>query len=108
MALDVVRAATRAPEVSAAVLEQIKRKVQRVSPEAASLMIEFEQNSSEQNARRMTELLARMAAVAALADIDAEFGQAYARTRMGNSHWSIWGAHALGHLEERLLQFVLP
>jgi putative acyl-CoA dehydrogenase len=108
MALDVVRAATRAPDASATILEQIKRKVERVSPDIAAVMRSLQHHPAEQNARRTTEILARMAAVAALTDIDAEFGQAYARTRLGSPQYSIWGAHALGHMEERLLQFVLP
>jgi putative acyl-CoA dehydrogenase len=108
MALDVVRAAARAPETSAAIFAQLKQKAEQVCPGIAAVMHSLQPQPTEQDARRTTEVLARVAAVAALADIDAEFGQAYATTRLVSPNYSIWGAHALGHLEERLLQFGLP
>jgi putative acyl-CoA dehydrogenase len=109
MALDVLRAAARAPEASSAVIEQLKRKVAQLDSHLTNGLIgEVQIDNVEQRARRTTERLARVGALAALVDIAPDFARTYATSRLSGQVHTIWGASELGKLEDRLLDFALP
>jgi putative acyl-CoA dehydrogenase len=108
MALDVLRAASRAPDTTNAVLDQLTQTEAFTGLSVIeTLKTQLLQDKNEQTARRITERLARAGAVAALAEFASDFAQAYAQSRFSDAH-SLWGASKLGDLEARLLDLTLP
>jgi putative acyl-CoA dehydrogenase len=109
MALDVLRAASRMPDKGGAVFEYLKQKMEVVGRVATNaLSIDLTVDGAERDARRTTERLARAGAVAALAEFAPDFATAYAAAHRANQNHGIWGVHALGDLENKLLGLALP
>ncbi|HUZ66493.1 MAG TPA: acyl-CoA dehydrogenase family protein [Beijerinckiaceae bacterium] len=103
MALDVLRAAARAPQAAAQVVADFQE------PNAtAGLSDELGEARSEGRARRTTERLARAAALAALRETQPALADAYRATRCASGPRSGWGATDLGATENVLIERILP
>jgi putative acyl-CoA dehydrogenase len=111
MALDILRAAGREPEVAAAVLEGLMGEADGLpgaSGAARDILMALHSPEAESKARFAAERLATLAAAAALArSAPPEIGEAYARTRLAGPRHMI-GANELGQADESLLGRVLP
>jgi putative acyl-CoA dehydrogenase len=108
MALDVLRAASRAPDTTNAVLDQLTQtEAFAGTPVVETIRTQLLQNKDEPTARRITEQLARAGAAAALAEFAPDFAHAYAQSRFTDAHF-LWGASKLGTLQDRLLDLTLP
>jgi putative acyl-CoA dehydrogenase len=106
MALDVLRAAARAP---ATVRETIARLSGECGLEAEALLLEDDLTvGGERLARRACERLARVAAAAALSQTQPELAEAYIATRLRGEAHSQYGAGDLGAAEKRLIERILP
>ncbi len=99
MALDVLRAARRAPNVAEALIADLT-KTCGLAPEA--LGIEADLRGEERLARRACERLARLAAAAAMMQGQPALASAYAASRLGNAPAAQFGARDLGNTEDLL------
>jgi putative acyl-CoA dehydrogenase len=108
MALDVLRAAGRDRAAAASVIESMAAAAGATGTElAGKIKTDLLGNEAEFHARRITERLARLAALAALAESGSAFVDVYADTRLAQAAGT-FGAHDLGAAVEPLLRRVLP
>lgn len=110
MALDVLRAAGRHPEAAADTLSRLVRTAEgafTVGPLAQMLERALTSGDAERRARFLCEGLAKIAAVAALAEAGSPFAALYAETRLGSRHFAQYGAADLGGTETSLLDRAL-
>jgi len=100
MALDVLRAAARAPEAAGALVDRLARRcgLADAAPEIAADM-----RGGERLARRACERLARLAATAALVDAQPTLASAYAASRLGGGATAQLGARDLEKVEDLLI-----
>jgi putative acyl-CoA dehydrogenase len=107
IALDILRAENREPEVAASVLERLMADVAslpRASEAARDIVLALQSTDAEAKARFVTERLFALAATAALArSAPAQITQAYAHTRLANPSRMI-GANDLGDAVNPLLE----
>ena len=103
MALDVLRAATRAPAEAVQVIEGLEA----LAGAKPGLAAAFRDKNVERHARTVTERLARVAAAAALREAHDTFAYAYAATRIEGPPHTTFGACDLTDVEEQLLARVL-
>jgi putative acyl-CoA dehydrogenase len=106
MALDVLRAVSRAPDAAAAVIAKLGETAgldpKRIGLDVAPGALQ------ERNARRFCERLGRLAAAAALAEGKAGLNEAYAAARLSGEAQSQYGAADLAGAEDRLIERILP
>jgi putative acyl-CoA dehydrogenase len=104
MALDVLRAASRAPDDTTRLLEHLSEEAHAPG---ANIAAGLASNDAEGRARETTEGLARLGALAALREVDGDFADAYASTRLDGSARATYGARDLRAVEEKLLSRAL-
>jgi putative acyl-CoA dehydrogenase len=102
MALDVLRAAARAPDAAAGLAATLE---QASGVAAHSFPLDFR---DERGARRLTERLARLAAAAALAERQPALAEAYVATRLAGAAHGQFGAADLAGVEASLIERILP
>jgi len=106
MALDVLRAAARAPDATAATLAYLgteSGQSARATEIASSL-----KSGAERLARFHCERVARLAAAAALAERHPSLSAVYFATRCGETAHSQFGACDLSDVEQALIRRILP
>jgi putative acyl-CoA dehydrogenase len=101
MALDVLRAARRAPDAASAVLAGL---AEACAVPGAAREIEQDLRGGEHLARRGCERLARLAAAAALIHGRPDLAGAYIETRLGGGAATQFGARDLGGAGNRLIE----
>jgi putative acyl-CoA dehydrogenase len=106
MALDVLRAAARAPEAVGGVVAKLNAACD-LPPETFNLEGDLN-GGSERLARRTCERLARLAAAAALAERQPALAQAYIATRLTGEPYAQYGGGDLGNVEKTLVERILP
>jgi putative acyl-CoA dehydrogenase len=104
MALDVLRAAARAPEAAGAVIARLHAQC-GLPPEALDL--EADLSGGERLARRACERLARLAAAAALAERQGSLVEAYVASRLTGEAQGQFGAGDLAGAEDVLIERIL-
>jgi putative acyl-CoA dehydrogenase len=110
MALDVLRAAGRAPDATMETVGTLVRtagKAFDVRPLAAALEKTLKSPEAERRARFLCEGLARLAALAALAEANSPFATLYGDARLKGFHFSQFGAADLGSSETVLMDRAL-
>jgi putative acyl-CoA dehydrogenase len=110
MALDVLRAAGRQPEQAMDTLSRLVRTANQafnVAPLAQELEKIMKSGEAERRARFLCEGLARIAAVAALAEARSSFATLYGDTRVGGMRFAQFGAADIGAAETELLERAL-
>lgn len=110
MALDVLRAAGRHPDAATDTLSRLVRSAAQafnVGPLAQSLERTLKSGDAERRARFLCEGLAKIAAVAALAEAGSPFAAVYADSRLGNTRFAQYGAADLGSAETSLMDRAL-
>jgi putative acyl-CoA dehydrogenase len=110
MALDVLRAAGRHPEAATDTLSRLVRtadKAFNVGSLAQSLERTLKSPDAERRARFICEGLARLAALAALAEANSPFATLYGDARLGSLHFSQFGSADLGKAETALMDRAL-
>jgi putative acyl-CoA dehydrogenase len=110
MALDVLRAAGRHPDQATATVGALARTAAPafdVRPLADTLAAVLRSGDAERRARFLCEGLARIAAVAALAEADSPFASVYADTRLGGTKLAQFGTADLGGAETKLMDRAL-
>jgi putative acyl-CoA dehydrogenase len=110
MALDVLRAAGRNPEQSMETVSSLARTASKafdVAPLANELQKIMASGDAERRARYLCEGLARIAAVAALAEARSPFATLYGDTRLGGLRFSQFGGVDIGSAETDLLDRAL-
>jgi putative acyl-CoA dehydrogenase len=110
MALDVLRAAARAPDAAMATVGTLVRTASQafdVRPLAATLEKTLKSPDAERRARFLCEGLARLAALAALAEANSPFATLYGDARLAGFHFSQFGAADLGGAEVSLMDRAL-
>jgi len=110
MALDVLRAASRHPEQAMATvgaLAKIASGAFDVRPLAKTLVNVLRSGEAERRARFLCEGLAKIAALAALAEAQSEFATLYADARLGGRPFAQFGTADLGHAEAALIDRAL-
>jgi putative acyl-CoA dehydrogenase len=108
MALDVLRAAGRDRSAAAGVIETMAAAAGAAGADlAAKIKTDLLGNDAEFRARRITERLARLAALAALAQGGSTFVDVYADARLAQAAGT-FGVRDLGAAVEPLLRRVLP
>jgi putative acyl-CoA dehydrogenase len=110
MALDVLRAAGRHPDAATDTLSRLVRAAAQafnVGPLAQSLERTLKLGDAERRARFLCEGLAKIAAVAALAEAGSPFAAVYADSRLGNTRFAQYGAADLGSAETSLIDRAL-
>ncbi|WP_421996497.1 acyl-CoA dehydrogenase family protein [Reyranella sp.] len=110
MALDVLRAAGRHPDQAMATVGALARTASSafdVRPLAESLAGILRSGEAERRARFVCEGLARIAAVAALAEAGSDFAALYADTRLRGVPSAQFGAADLGGAETALMDRAL-
>ncbi len=106
MALDVLRAAARAPYAARQVIGRLSAAC---GLEAETLTLEDDLGvGGERLARRACERLARLAAAAALAEQHAELAEAYIAARLNGAPYAQFGAVDLAGAEQMLIARILP
>jgi putative acyl-CoA dehydrogenase len=100
MALDVLRAAQRAPEETLGIIAGLE---DAAGVSATSLRAALGGNEAERRGRAIAERLARMAAAAALREGHGDLAAAYAATRLTGEPFTSFGAHETGGVEEKLI-----
>jgi len=112
MCLDVLRALAREPEGASDVLRHLVAQTQGLpgAQEAVSFIIKtLRQPDAERVARLAVELLALLAAAAALQEIYPKHAELFAATRLKQPHGSLYGAVDFAATEARgLLERTLP
>jgi putative acyl-CoA dehydrogenase len=106
MALDALRAATRAPEATRDVVGRLNAAC-GLPPEALGLEADLI-GGAEGRARRACERLARLAAAAALAERQPALAEAYVATRLTGDPYAQFGGGELGSVENLLIERILP
>ena len=110
MALDVLRAASRHPEQAMATvggLAKIASGASDVRPLAETLANVLRSGEAERRARFLCEGLAKIAALAALAEAQSEFATLYADARLGGTPFAQFGTADLGRAEVALIDRAL-
>jgi putative acyl-CoA dehydrogenase len=110
MALDVLRAAGRQPEEAMATVDALARTAAAaydVRPLASRLGEILRSGQAERRARFLCEGLARIAALAALAEAGSAFAGLYGATRLGGERFAQYGAADLGSTEGALMDRAL-
>jgi len=106
MALDVLRAASRQPDATMATVSALVRTASAafdVHALAATLEKTLKSPDAERRARFVCEGLARLAALAALADANSPFAPLYGDARLSGLHFSQFGTADLGGAETALM-----
>jgi putative acyl-CoA dehydrogenase len=110
MALDVLRAAGRQPEAAMETLGALVKTASQafdVRPLASALEKTLTSPGAERRARFLCEGLARIAALAALAEANSPFAALYGDARLGNTHFAQFGTADLGSSEQALMDRAL-
>jgi putative acyl-CoA dehydrogenase len=110
MALDVLRAASRQPDEAMATVAALARTAapaRDVRPLAEQLAGILRSGEAERRARFLCEGLARIAALAALAEAKSDFATLYGDTRFGDGRCAQYGASDLGAAEPALMDRAL-
>jgi putative acyl-CoA dehydrogenase len=110
MALDVLRAAARAPDAAMATVGALVRTASQafdVRPLATTLEKTLKSPDAERRARFLCEGLARLAALAALAEANSPFATLYGDARLAGFHFSQFGTADLGASETALMDRAL-
>jgi len=110
MALDVLRAAGRHPDQAMATvggLAKIASAAFDVRPLAEALGTVLRSGEAERRARFLCEGLAKIAALAALAEAKSEFATLYADTRLRGEKFAQFGTPDLGSAESSLIDRAL-
>jgi putative acyl-CoA dehydrogenase len=110
MALDVLRAAARQPEATMATVGALVHQASTafdVRPLATALETTLKAPNAERRARFICEGLARLAALAALAEANSPFAALYGETRLSGFQFSQFGAVDLGSAETALMDRAL-
>jgi putative acyl-CoA dehydrogenase len=110
MALDVLRAAGRAPDATMEMVGGLVRTASTafdVRPLAVALEKTLKSPDAERRARFLCEGLARLAALAALAEANSPFATLYGDARLSGFQFSQYGAADLGTAETQLMDRAL-
>jgi putative acyl-CoA dehydrogenase len=110
MALDVLRAAARQPEAAMETVGALARTAAQafdVRPLAGALEKVLKSPDAERRARFLCEGLARIAALAALAEANSPFAALYGEARLGNTRFAQFGTADLGSAEAALIDRAL-
>ncbi len=110
MALDVLRAAGRQPDeamATVAALTKAASPAYDVRPLAEQLGQTLRSGDAERRARFLCEGLAKIAALAALAEARSQFAPLYGATRLGGGRFAQYGASDLGGSEQALMDRAL-
>jgi putative acyl-CoA dehydrogenase len=110
MALDVLRAAGRHPDQAMATVSGLANSAAAafdVRPLADTLAGILRSGDAERRARFLCEGLARMAALAALAEARSDFATLYGDTRLGGAKFAQFGTADLGGAESALMDRAL-
>ena len=110
MALDVLRAASRHPEAAMETVGALARTASKafdVRPLAGALEKTLKSPDAERRARFLCEGLARIAALAALAEANSPFAALYGDARLNNAHFAQFGTADLGQAEQALMDRAL-
>ena len=110
MALDVLRAAGRHPDQAMATVSALARTAAAafdVRPLAETLAKVLQSGDAERRARFLCEGLAKIAALAALAEAKSAFAPLYGETRLGAGHFAQFGTADLGDAEIKLMDRAL-
>jgi putative acyl-CoA dehydrogenase len=110
MALDVLRAAGRQPDEAMATVAQLAQTASSaydVRPLADSLAKILRSGEAERRARFLCEGLAKIAALAALAEAKSEFAPLYGDSRLSGAKFAQFGTSDLGHAEQALMDRAL-
>lgn len=110
MALDVLRAAGRHPDAATDTLSRLVRAAAsafNLGPLAQALERTLKSGDAERRARFLCEGLAKIAAVAALAEAGSPFAAVYAEQRLGTGRFAQFGAADLGEAETKLVDRAL-
>ena len=100
MALDVLRQASRQPQGTVEVIDELARAASDVCDVReliAELKLALSSNQAERQARLVCERLARLGAVAAMVESESPFAGVYANTRLVGTPLGQFGTHELGH-----------
>ena len=110
MALDVLRAAGRQPDAAMETVGALARTAATafdVRPLVAALEKTLKSPDAERRARFLCEGLARIAALAALAEANSPFATLYGDARFNNAHFAQFGTADLGASEQALMDRAL-
>jgi putative acyl-CoA dehydrogenase len=110
MALDVLRAAGRQPEATmetVAALAHTAKQAFDVRPLVSAFERTLKSPDAERRARFLCEGLARIAALAALAEANSPFATLYGEARLGAGHFAQFGTADLGSAETTLMDRAL-
>ncbi|MGZ5912140.1 MAG: acyl-CoA dehydrogenase family protein, partial [Reyranella sp.] len=110
MALDVLRAAGRHPDQAMATVGALTKTASMafdVRPLAETLGTLLRTGDAERRARFLCEGLARIAALAALAEAKSDFATLYGDTRLSGSKFAQFGTTDLGGAEQALMDRAL-
>ncbi len=110
MALDMLRAAGRAPDATMETVGALVRTASKafdVRPLAVALEKTLKSPDAERRARFLCEGLARLAALAALAEANSPFAALYGDARLTGFQFSQYGAADLGSAETALMDRAL-
>ncbi|MFO1162864.1 MAG: acyl-CoA dehydrogenase family protein [Reyranellaceae bacterium] len=110
MALDVLRAAGRHPDQAMATVDRLARVAAAafdVRPLAQSITAVLRSGDAERRARFVCEGLARIAALAALAEAGSAFAALYGDTRLRGTGFAQFGTADLGGAETALVERAL-
>ena len=110
MALDVLRAAGRHPEQAMATLGALTKAASAafdVRPLAETLGTVLRSGDAERRARFLCEGLAKIAALAALAEARSDFATLYGDTRLSDTKFAQFGTADLGGAEQALMDRAL-
>jgi putative acyl-CoA dehydrogenase len=112
MCLDVLRALSREAEAASGVLQGLAEETKGLSGAGDTMTFigkAFRRPDGERVARLAAEKLALLAAVAALNQVSPRHAELFARTRLAQTHASMYGAVDLAHDDIRgLLERALP
>jgi putative acyl-CoA dehydrogenase len=106
MALDVLRAAARAPDAARAVIARLSAAC-GLPPDALALEGDLSAGA-ERHARRACERLAHLAAAAALAERHSSLADAYIAARLSGAPYAQYGAADLAGADAILIDRILP
>jgi putative acyl-CoA dehydrogenase len=110
MALDVLRAAARQPDETMETVAALARTASQAfdaRPLVSELQRTLQSPDAERRARFLCEGLARIAALAALAEADSPFATLYGETRFGGFRFAQFGTADLGAAEPALMDRAL-
>jgi putative acyl-CoA dehydrogenase len=110
MALDVLRAAGRQPEEAMATVAHLAKTASAafdVRPLADTLATILRSGDAERRARYLCEGLAKIAALAALAEAKSDFATLYGDTRLSGAKFAQFGTADLGAAETTLMDRAL-